>query len=177
MPTPDRSPRFLIANGEKLTKEEPYPSIPRPAKASPYKAEEVVGWLAPRVARAASYASQLPDSAKPKGEAVAMVTLHPEFLAKSYFPDSLFSSVGLRAVGSRGRRIEPRRCTQAKKDRREEAPETIDLYMAGTAERFQRWAAALAAGSIASNRIGSRSWGAWRTSDRSATWMTKVGSL
>lgn len=153
MPTPDKTPRFLIANGEKLTKEEPYITGPKGTKASPYGIEELVEWLAPRLAKAAKSVSELPHSAKPNGEAVAMVTLHPEFLAKSYFPDALFSSVGLRAVGSRARRIEPRKWTKVKKDGPEETPETIDLYMAGTAERFQRWATMLSSGSIAPKRI------------------------
>lgn len=153
MPTPDKTPRFLIANGEKLTKEEPYVTGPKGSKAAPYGANDLIGWLAPRLAKAAKAVSQLPDSAKPNGEAVAMVTLHPEFLAKSYFPDALFSSVGLRAVGSRARRIEPRKWTQPKNEASESVPETIDLYMAGTAERFQRWATALASGAIAPNRI------------------------
>ena len=60
---------------------------------------------------------------------VARLVLHPAYLAKSFFPKLLLDQVGLSSVGSRTRRIQPRRQTQKK------APpemETTELFVSGT---------------------------------------------
>ena len=51
----------------------------------------------------------LPEAACPHDEAIGALTLNPEYIAKSYFPSDLLRAVGLRLVGSRGRRITPER--------------------------------------------------------------------
>jgi len=141
-------PRFLIANGERLTKEEKYISGPKPEKSPIYNREDILGRLAPGLGRSVREISALPTEAMPQGRAVVMVTMHPEFLAKSSYPEKFFGSMGLRAVGSRTRKVEPKKWSKmpANSDTPKIA-ETIDLYMAGEAGALVKWESAIAAAS------------------------------
>lgn len=67
----------------------------------------------------------LPDAACPKGRAVAMVSMHPKYIARSWFPSKLFSEVSLDAIGSRTRVIN--------------SAKTIEFYMDGDRHRFREW--------------------------------------
>jgi len=141
-PATPNTPRFLIGSGEKLTEQARYITGPKPAKQPPYTIGEASKRLGPKVRRTARSVNALSSEAKPNGEAMALVTLHPEFLAKTAFPGALFAGVGLRAVGSRVRRISPEKWTPKHKKSPDEA-ETIELYMAGTPESFERWSQSL----------------------------------
>jgi len=138
-PSP-RKPRFLIAHGERLTKEERYVSSPKPVKGPIYNREEIVAQLGPRLTRSLGTVRDLPQDALPQGRAVVMVTLHPEFLAKSFYPEKLFGSIGLRAVGSRARKVEPKKWSKpAEKSDSPRIAETIDLYMACKVSDLANW--------------------------------------
>lgn len=58
--------------------------------------------------------AQIPSEAKPRGEGVFELTLHPTYLAKSYYPANLLSAIGLRDVGSKEKTIVPRKVTEAR---------------------------------------------------------------
>lgn len=146
MPSPSGKPRFLIGNGERLTQTEKFISSPKPEKLPAYTLSEAATRLAPRLGQTVRSVSSLPAMARPRGEAIALVTLHPEFLAKTLFPASLFAGIGLRAVGSRARRISPQKWTPKHKPVAHE-PETIELYVAGSTESFVRWSHMLELGS------------------------------
>ena len=65
------------------------------------------------------------------------MTLHPAYLAKSYFPDQLLDETGLRAVGSRQRIVTPDAWT------RKGPPDqtvTAELFVAGPRKTFDRLA-------------------------------------
>lgn len=83
---------------------------------------------------------KLPDNACPEGEAVASVTLHPEFFAKSYYPSSVIEKAGLRTVGSRSRTVVPEKCSR---DRSPEKMVTTELFVAGPRSRFDEFAESL----------------------------------
>ncbi|MFD2424865.1 hypothetical protein ACFSUI_13065 [Ralstonia solanacearum] len=72
--------------------------------------------------------AELPASACPGGLAVAMVTLHPAYIAKSYFPKHLLQAAGLQHLGSRTQRVRPRK--QASTKAPPEA-DTTQLFVAG----------------------------------------------
>lgn len=139
-------PRFLIGSGERLTEPAKFVTGPKPDKQTAYTLGEAAVRLAPRVGKTVRSIKALPDIARPQGEAIALVTLHPEFLAKTLFPGSLFAAVGIRAVGSRARRISPDKWSPTHKPGAAEA-ETIELYVAGTVESFERWSVGLEHGS------------------------------
>lgn len=145
MPTPSGKPRFLIGNGERLTEDAKFITGPKPPKDPAYSVSEAAARLAPRLSRTVQSIETLPEQARPRGEAVALVTLHPEFLAKTQFPGALFAGVGLRAIGSRARKITPEKWTPKHKAVSRQ-PETIELYVAGSSQSFKNWSEALALG-------------------------------
>lgn len=81
-------------------------------KAHPYSVDEALARLAPEFDLLAAEVDALPRLACPADEAVAALTLHPAYLAKSYHPTRLLNGLGLRQVGSRERRVRPAKWTQ-----------------------------------------------------------------
>ena len=120
--------RYLIGKGELLT----YPIAPpkkNPGeKAHPYTLEEARRALLPQIVATNQAFAELPASACPDGLAVAMVTLHPAYIAKSYFPKHLLQAAGLQHLGSRTQRVRPRK--QASTKAPPEA-DTTQLFVAG----------------------------------------------
>lgn len=128
---------FLIGYGERLTGDIATPTGGAPKK-HPYTFAEAKANLAPKIATAAKEIAALDDAACPGDQTVALVTLHPAYIAKSYYPGELMKSYGLETVGSRSREISPKKWTR--KDPPESAI-TSELFVAGTRPRFAQLAA------------------------------------
>ena len=133
---------YLLGYGERLTASVEITGGGGP-KAAPYSFEEARRRIAPMLALAATTLDALPEKACPNGEAVASVTLHPEYYAKSYFPAGFLSTAGLRAVGSRACKVQPEKRSRG---REPEAALTTELFVAGSrssfhelADRVPRW--------------------------------------
>ena len=127
---------YLLGYGERLTAAVKIATGGGP-KRPPYSFKEARDRIAPMLASAASAFDGLPDKACPNDEAVAAITLHPEYYAKSYFPASFLRASGLRAIGSRARQIRPE-----KRSRGREPTEavTTELFVAGTRTSFHELA-------------------------------------
>ena len=137
-----------LGYGERLT-----PSVEisiRGPKASPYGFEEARDRLAPMVQRVAASLAALLEKASPDGQAVASVTLHPEYYATSHFPSSVLRAARLRAVGSRPCMLTPERCSR---DRAPGKTVTTEYFVAGERSSFSRLADQL--GSWTSDSAGS----------------------
>jgi len=93
--------------------------------------------LLPRIDNVVRELDSLSAKACPNDEAVAVLTLHPSFVAKSFFPDQLLKTVGLRAIGSRSAIISPRKPVRS--DQTKDVS-TAEFYVAGKRLNFQRWA-------------------------------------
>lgn len=102
-------------------------------KAHPYEFDEVYNFLRPELDALAAEVQMLPALACPDDEAVASIVLHPAYLAKSYHPTRLLNELGLRQVGSRERRITPRKWTKKDPPAEAVAPE---LFVAGNRRRL-----------------------------------------
>lgn len=130
---------FLLGKGERLTQ-----SIVIKGgggeKAAPYTFIEAVSRLTPMLTTAVRGIESIPDEACPEGQAIATVTLNPEYIAKSYFPAELFRETGLTAVGSKPRRITP---AQRSKGRTPEETLTTELFVAGSKQAFRAWREAM----------------------------------
>lgn len=131
-----REHNFLLGQGERLV------STVEVRKAGgeknqPYDLNTAKTRIAQRLARVNAQIMRLPDDACPRGEAVAVVTLHPRFLSKSDYPSELFSAVGLRSVGSRSRTIRPERWGIEKHG---DDAATEEIFVAGAKSAFHRWA-------------------------------------
>ncbi len=128
--------RFLLGYGERLTARVPPPAGgggPEPA----YEFEEAIERLGPLVSRTASILDNLPEEACPDGEAVGVLTLHPQSLAKSYHPHQLLNEYNLRQVGSRPVVVEPDKWSRQGDP--EPSPST-ELFVAGDRGSFDSWA-------------------------------------
>jgi hypothetical protein len=99
--------RFIIGRGEVLTYEIPPPKSGGP-KVHPYSLAEAKAALIPQIQGMAVQVLDLPSTACPGNIAVAKMTLHPAYIAKSFFPTGLLRGAGLISVGSRTVRVAPR---------------------------------------------------------------------
>lgn len=124
---------LLIGYGETLTRRIKFRGGGGEKK-HPYKIDNRRERLAPQIESLLDGMRALPPEAKPQGEATALITVHPAYEAKSYFPDDVFRKSGLRAVGSRPIRVTP------ELDIRPSAPEgpqlSADIYVSGREEQF-----------------------------------------
>jgi hypothetical protein len=85
--------------------------------------------------------AEIPDEACPRDFAVAAITLHPQYIAKSFYPAQLLREVGLKAVGSRPTAIRPERLRKGQKTAPNDSPRpTTDLFVAGRRENLRQWA-------------------------------------
>jgi Subtilase family len=134
-----RDNNFLLGRGERLTAPVIVPSGGS-EKNPPYTFSRARQRLSRKLSVTSSEMSALPDEACPQDEAVAIVTLHPRYIAKSDFPRDLLDAVGLRAIGSRLRMIQPEQWG-TRKHPIEAYGE--DLFVAGPRSNFYRWTAQL----------------------------------
>jgi hypothetical protein len=125
---------YLLGRGENLTFPIEPPGGGGP-KNHPYSFAEAKAAMLPKVADTARALDELPLIACPGDQAVAMMTMHPAYLAKSYSPIGLLAAAGLRAVGSRATTVVPRKAQTAAPDERRAA--TTDLFVAGPRHRFR----------------------------------------
>lgn len=127
------SQRFIIGKGELLTHKIDAPPI-NPTKAHPYGFDEALERLVPQVTETAAQLMSLPKTACPNDVAVAKFTLHPAYIAKSFFPAAFFQHAMLTPIGSRTVKVRP------SKDTRKKAPrecESTELFVAGTRSAFR----------------------------------------
>jgi hypothetical protein len=126
---------FLLGKGERLIEDVIGVRGGGP-KAHPYTFFEAKNRIAPMLIRVVHEIDRLPAKACPNDRAVITITLNPEFIAKSYFPDKLLDSIGLEPVGSRPRRITPQKRS---KGREPEETITTELFVMGPRSAFRAW--------------------------------------
>src|ERR1700753_350155 len=97
---------FLIGYGERLASDMAAPIAGAP-KRHPYTFTEARERLAPKGKDAVENLGRLPDVVCPVDQTVALVTLHPAYLAKSYYPGELLKTYQLETIGSRSREVSP----------------------------------------------------------------------
>lgn len=128
----DSNRNLLIGRGEKLISDGVWKRNSS-KKPLPYTIDQQRGLLHPSLTRLAALAASAPAVKAPRREICAKVTLHPEFLAKTYFPDVLLRQSDLRLVGSRGAVVTPRAMVRGKPPY---PAQTATLIVAGTAKSF-----------------------------------------
>ncbi len=127
---------FLLGNGERLTSRVHVPTGGG-EKNPPYTFERAQSRLYRKLQDAVIVLDAVPNEAAPKDEVVAVVTLHPRYIAKSDFPQELLSAVGLRPIGSRSQTVVPESWGIKKHP---EAAVTEQLFVAGKKNTFRKWA-------------------------------------
>lgn len=132
-------PRYLIGQGENLSEEIARPPRGMGEKAHPYSFFEARQRLAPQWQSAARAIGALPELACPGGEAALELTLHPSYLAKSYYPSDLLQELGLHHLGSRAAHIVPERVVAARAEESGKAQPAPVLYLAGDVDSLIRF--------------------------------------
>lgn len=132
---------FLLGKGERLTSDIIVRSGGGP-KQAPYSFSEARGRLAPMVEKTVAAIDQLPREACPDDQAIISLTLHPEYIAKSYYPLTLMHDVGISVVGSRPRRLIP---NQRSRGRPAVEVPTTELFAKGTRSAIRDWSESLPA--------------------------------
>lgn len=153
-----RENNFLLGRGERLTEPVEVPSGGGD-KNPPYDFNSARTRVAQRLVVAGSAMRSMPRDACPRGEAVAILTMHPRYISKSDFPNELLIAAGVRAVGSRTRSITPERWGVQIHPVR---AVTEEIFIAGPRDSFTRWAAQV---------------GAWTEQARGARHLTHVEDL
>lgn len=132
---PDDDRRFFLGYGERLTERvAPPPGGGGPD--APYELDEAISRLGPRISATAASLQELPSGACPEGQAVGLITMHPQAIAKSYHPRQLLDQLNLRQVGSRPVQVLPDKWTRQAEP--EVSPST-QLFVAGRRESFASW--------------------------------------
>ncbi|MGQ3554465.1 S8 family peptidase [Streptomyces rochei] len=123
---------FLLGHGERLVERvsaAPGGSAPD----LPYSAEEARQRLLPQVEAAVRKFESLPPEACPSGKTVGLITLHPQFIAKSYHPGDFLRDNGLSYIGARGTKVTPEKWTRQGEPI---ALDSTDLFVSGHRESF-----------------------------------------
>lgn len=123
--------RYLIGFGERLSEDVQLVRGRPGPKDYPYGFEESRDRLAPQFESAAKELASLPDLALPANYAALNVTLHPTFLAMSYYPDAWVRHLGLIHLGSRSVSVHPDRVLPRSSDSRPSQQVAPQLILAG----------------------------------------------
>lgn len=123
---------FLLGVSDYFTQPLPPPKR-KVEKKHAYSFERAKQRLVPQAEETAKALDALPRAACPHNEAVAVLTLHPEYLAKSFYPSSILREIGLETVGSRPVQVKPEARTLKRSP--EEMPST-SLFVAGSRKAF-----------------------------------------
>ena len=133
---------FLLGKGERLTEDIEISSSGAPKK-HPYTFGEAHERLMPMLAQSVSEINKLPADACPQDHAILSLTLHPEYLAKSYFPSRLLNEIGMTVAGSRPRMLTPVKLSRKRKTREIITTELFTLTSRSTIRawnnNFPKW--------------------------------------
>ncbi|WP_387467294.1 S8 family peptidase [Photorhabdus sp. RM323S] len=129
-----KNKNLLLGYGETLTGEVQIKNGNGP-KNKPYTYEENAPVIMRELQGVLRNIQALPEEVMPNGEAIAKITLHPAFLAKSYFPVLLFKKFSLKSVGSKSVRVRPRTVVGGRGKPKEESTSAC-IYVSGKAKDF-----------------------------------------
>lgn len=134
---------LLIGYGERLTVDIAPPRR-RNNKTSAYTVQEAEARLAPQMRQSIVEFDSRREGSLPRNYAVAAFTIHPEWIAKSYFPNELLSGAGLVSIGSAPTLITPDKWTKL---RAPEPTATTTLFVSAPLPALRDFAAKLEEGS------------------------------
>lgn len=128
--------QYLIGKGELLTYAIDPIKKQQSEKVHPYSLDAAKKQIIPQIQTANEVFSELPDRACFEDIAVAKLTLHPAYLAKTYFPKQMLDHAGLVSIGSRTLRIKPRKLTGP---RSPAEADTTEMFVAGQRGRLRNF--------------------------------------
>ncbi len=102
---------YILGRGEELTQGIAAP-LSGASKKVPYSFAESKVRITKNLSNTVQQIDNLPSDARPNDQSVIALTLHPEYIAKSYYPTALLDSLGMKAVGSKGVMVKPEKWTK-----------------------------------------------------------------
>jgi len=127
-------PNFLLGKGENLFEDTEVRRGGGPKKV-PYSVRQAKIRVRRMLQSMCKNLRELPDDACPRDEAVVSLILHPEYVAKSYFPNTLLRRANLIYVGSVPTVVSPEKRSNS---RPPVTLETTELYARGQRENLYR---------------------------------------
>lgn len=128
--------KVVLGNGEKYAFDNVYRGRPTGDEPRPYPYSVSSRRVSKRVSDTLKVAEKLPKDATPDDEIVTAVTLHPSFLAKSYYPTSLLKDYSLKSLGSKEVFVKPEAAVN--KEQQQRPVSTSVYYLAGKKTSFER---------------------------------------
>ena len=125
---------YLLGKAERLMKSIPHKGNTGP-KWIPYGFAKGKTRVVDKLVAFVEELNKIPSEDCPRGEAVSAVTLHPSYLAKTYFPTALLAANGLRSIGSRQRQMIPDAPSPRAAGKKEIG---LELFVAGKRESFRQ---------------------------------------
>lgn len=98
---------FILGKGELLVKKAPPKKFSGGPTSEVYTYEEAAERLKRQLNSLLDYIDDLPDQAKPQSKIIFSLFMHPQFIAKSYFPNSILKYFSATTVGSKPAQIKP----------------------------------------------------------------------
>ncbi|TOB64655.1 S8 family peptidase [Vibrio parahaemolyticus] len=125
----------ILSKTEKYSQlADPRPSAPSDKK-NPYSFHKAKARLLGKLNSTVQRYNEIPAAAAPAEMVVTKMTLHPAYLAKSYFPESLFNKYNLKSLGSKEVFIKPEVQVTEKKV---EQLSSSQYFVAGKKNDFER---------------------------------------
>jgi len=128
--------KVVLGSGEKYAFDNVYRGRPVGDEPKPYPYSVSSSRVSKKVSDTLKVAQTLPKEATPDDEIVTAVTLHPSFLAKSYYPTSLLKDYSLTSLGSKEVFVKPEKA--ANKEQALKPVSTSVYYLAGKKTSFER---------------------------------------
>lgn len=128
--------KVVLGNGEKYAIENIYRGRPTGDEPNPYPFSVSSKRVSSKVSETLRVAETLPKEATPDGEIVTALTLHPSFLAKSYYPTALLKDYSLKSLGSREVFVKPEKANNKEQELRPVS--TSIYYLAGKKTSFEK---------------------------------------
>lgn len=127
-------PNYLLGQGEQYAASATVTGGHKKKKRPVYDYPTAQKRMLPKLTITAGAIQSIPASACPNNEAVAILTLHHEYLAKSAYPQAIIEQSGLRAIGSQSVTITPERISSTTKS--PQPTPTVEMFLAGPRDAF-----------------------------------------
>lgn len=128
--------RVILGNGEKYALPNTYVGTPPGDLPRPYPPHDAVRRVSHKLNIIIEQYDNLPKEVTPNDEIVTKLTLHPSFLAKSYYPSKIFNDYNLKSLGSKEVFVKPE--VAANKEQRERAVSSSQYYVAGKKSAYEK---------------------------------------
>lgn len=128
--------KVVLGNGEKYAIPNSYKGKPRGKVPEPYPKDISSKRVSKKIFNTLAMAKDLPSEAKPNDMLVTALTLHPSFLAKSYYPTALINDYHFTSIGSKEVFVKPE---SAFNPEQAKGPVSSSLYfLSGKKESFEK---------------------------------------